>query len=226
MSDQLWQGILPFIAPKENLVACLDSMGDIPIPLLIVDNSPDSVTKTMQPHPNIEVSYHPENLGVPASWNMGLDRGAKWTLIISASVRFGGRFAEFIEGCSKRASAYGLNPRMAMHLYVIGRETVNTVGKFDPVFFPSYFDDNCMWYRMIISEITGCGVSELPYYHPDYVTCIGDAVALKTGAFSVNFELNKQKYIAKFGGEPGHETFTHPYNREDLPLSYIGDPPA
>lgn len=219
-----WQAVLPFIAPKENLESCLASMGDIPIPLLIVDNSKDSITKSMTLHPNIEVSYHPENLGVPRAWNMGLDKGAKWTLIVSASVRFGGRFAEFIDGCTKRSSAYGLNPRMAMHLYVIGHKAVEEVGKFDPIFHPSYWDDIDWWRRAILSGVTGCGTSDFPYYHPDYVTDIGNAIALKTGAFTVNFEANKQKYIAKWGGDATQEKFERPYNRSDLPLTFIGDP--
>jgi hypothetical protein len=200
-------------------------MGEIPIPLLIVDNSPTSDTKSMILPRNVEAVCYPENLGVPASWNMGIDRGAKWTLIISASMRFGGRFADFIEGASKRASAYGLNPRMAMHLYVIGRAMVDEIGKFDIVFYPSYWDDTDGFRRMIRAGITGCGTSELPYYHPEYVTCIGDAVALRSGILKVDFQRNLDKYKRKWGGEPTQETFDWPYNNPNLSLSFTGEPP-
>lgn len=222
---QEWQIVIPFISPTQNLVDCLRSMGDLPVPLLIVDNSPDSVTRNMELHPNIEVSYHPENLGVPASWNMGLRKGAKWTMVLSASVRFGGRFPDFIEGCTKRASAYGLSSRMAMHLWVWGRTAIEEIGYYDEHYFPSYYDDNDIWRRSILAGQTGCGESEFPYFHPSYLTDVGNAVALKSGTFTVDFQKNLNFYKAKWGDEPTKETYSHPYNKSYLPLSYIGDPP-
>jgi len=39
-----WQLVIPYIGPKDNLASCIESMGEIVIPVLIVDNSKNSDT--------------------------------------------------------------------------------------------------------------------------------------------------------------------------------------
>lgn len=223
---QEWQCVCPWIAPRTNLEGLLETLGEFTVPFLIVDNSPTSETKTMNLPKGIEVEYYPNNLGVAASWNRGLIRGAKWTLIVSASVRFGNGLQSFIDGASKRASAYGLNPRMAMHLYVIGKATVDEIGYPDENFYPIYEEDIDLWRRMILGGITGDGRSELPYYHPDDVTVVGDAMALKSGAIKFDMSENYAYTVRKWGMRAPHTeaAYKHPFNNPANPLSFWEKP--
>lgn len=222
MSNSDWFCVCPWIAPRTNLEGLLETLGEFTVPFLIVDNSPTSETQTMNLPKGIKVEYYPNNLGVAASWNRGLIRGARWTLIVSASVRFGKGLQSFIDGASKRASAYGLNPRMAMHLYVVGKATVDEIGYFDQNIYPIYYEDSEYWRRMILSGISGDGRSELPFYKPDDVTVVGDALAIKSGVIKYDVSNQQAYMIKKWGMLPPHtdQAYTHPFNNPEFDLKY------
>lgn len=209
-----WRICVPHIGPKSNLQGCLDSLGEITVPFLLVDNSPTSDTKSMTLPKGIEVVYYPENAGVAKSFNLGLRRGAKHTVVMSVSMRFGKGLADFIRQSEEHVSEYGLNYHIGMHIYTIGRKTVDTIGEFDENLYPGWYADNEWWRRMIVSGI------KVPVYHPTDVSCIGDAMSLKHGF--VNYELadNQAYYIRKWGKLPPDDFYIHPFNNPELPLSY------
>jgi hypothetical protein len=221
-----WQIVIPIIGPRQNLEECIASMGEIPVPLLIVDNSPDSFTNSMKFPKTVGVEYYPANLGVAASWNRGLMRGAKWTMILSSSVRFNGQLARLVSDSEKRTSLYGLNFRMGFHVYVVGEAMTNEIGVFDENYWPIYEEDIDYWRRAILAGITGCGTSEIPYFHPDYLACIGDAMALKSGSVKVDFSKNQQYMIRKWKtlAPHGDDAYKTPFGNPTNPLSYWEKP--
>ena len=141
-------------------------------------------------------------------------------------MRFGGQFTRFIEEASKRTSAYGLNPTMGLHLYVVGRAMVDEIGIFDPNYWPIYQEDMDYWRRAILAGITGCGTSDFPFFQPDYVSCVGDAIALKSGSVKVDFSENERYMIRKWGMVAPHteEAYKTPFNIPGCPLSYFPEP--
>jgi GT2 family glycosyltransferase len=84
------------------------------------------------------------------------------------------------------------------------------IGPYDEQFHPAYFEDNDYARRMQLAglptmNVAGCGLSHhvgsatLKSYSPDEMT-----------SHHSNFEANRARYIAKWGGLPGHETFQKP----------------
>ncbi len=211
-----WQICCPHIGPKSNLEGMLETLGELTVPFLLVDNSPTSDTKSMTLPKGIETIYFPENAGVSKSFNLGLRKGAKYTTVMSVSMRFGKGLEDFIAQSEQHVNEWGLNYHIGMHIYTIGRATVDAVGYFDENLYPGWYADNCYWRRMIVAGIN----AKIPVYVPADVWCIGDAMSLKGGF--VNYDLREAQgyYTAKWGKLPPDDYYTHPFNNPKLPLSY------
>src|ERR1035441_2217512 len=141
------QVVTPYLGVEWALQDMLVSFGESDIPVLIIDNSPDSdlTPRPWYMPPNVTIETFPQNIGVSASWNKGLAKSADQTLIVSQWVRFSP--AEF----QQRPLSWGLNHVARMmgafaneygmtfgdqgyHCISIGRETVNRIGYFDENF--------------------------------------------------------------------------------------------
>ena len=202
-----WQIVIPYIGPRWNLDQCLKSMGEIPVPLLLVDNSP---TSELRDFPDVE--YYPENLGVPASWNRGLKRGAQWTMILSCSMRFEMPLKEVMERAESMATPYGMEFGVfGFHATVIGRATVERVGYFDENFYPGYYEDNDYWYRMIVSGMTPAKDWTPRWYDPP-LSCIGNAVAVEHMKMKIDEEKLLGYYRRKWGCGLGEVNYLTPFD--------------
>lgn len=100
------------------------------------------------------------------------------------------------------------NPDFAC--FMIRPETYSTVGMFDTVFNPAYFEDNSYHYRMHLLGVRAISTTAAPYYHYGSSTQNGDASGPVVSG--ENFEKNKSIYVRMWGGVPGAETFRTPFN--------------
>lgn len=189
--------------------ACRASMApDIQDRLHVVDNSGGS------------------NLGVSASWNQGIDRalesGADWLVIVSESIRFGDRGGHDFENgltgewvlaacdqtCRVDPTGAGFcQGGYGWHLTALSRALIERVGHFDEVYYPAWFEDADYSYRMILTGTTH-GV-RLTGIDAHLVACEHSTAA---GLVEGTFYTTRPFFDAKWGGPPGHECFTHPYN--------------
>lgn len=95
------------------------------------------------------------------------------------------------------------------------RPTIKTrIGSFDENFMPAYFEDNDYHYRINLAGLRAFNDVSAPYYHYGSQTQNASDVLPVVPPFA--FELNRSYYIDKWGGEPGKETYTHPYNNPSL----------
>lgn len=93
--------------------------------------------------------------------------------------------------------------------FAIGRRYLEVVGEFDETFDPAYFEDNDSHRRI---RLAGCEAAQwCPYYHYGSTTLQTDPER-RTMMSNWAFDLNRRRYIQKWGGTPGRETFTVPYN--------------
>jgi GT2 family glycosyltransferase len=93
--------------------------------------------------------------------------------------------------------------------FMISRKLIDIVGYFDDLnFFPVYFEDNDSHYRINLAGLRAIVYPGSVYYHFGSATGVGQGVS--TGA---SFERNRQTYIKKWGGTPGEEKFTSPFNK-------------
>lgn len=179
--------------------------------LILVDNSLDQFAKKYIERGAV-VHSNPTNIGVSASWNIGTQSDADFLFIISQSMRFNKGFSEMISKLDQ-ANEYGLLTTEGFHCIGFTRKTFDTVGNFDEMFYPGYFEDNDFLYRLRLAGIHGDGVHTLPKVELDAI-CQGNALTLKSGKIAnVRFDILCNYYIRKWGGSPGHETFTKPFNQ-------------
>lgn len=95
------------------------------------------------------------------------------------------------------------------------RPTIKTrVGSFDENFSPAYFEDNDYHYRIKLAGLYAFNDVSAPYYHYGSQTQNANSDLPVVPPFA--FELNRSYYIDKWGGEPGKETYMHPYNNPSL----------
>ena len=222
------QVVVPYLAAPWCLEDLLESFGASNVPVLVVDNSSESYCSDPRiPFPgNVEIVSHPENIGASAAWNLGLERGADQTLIVSQWVRFSPMehsrrpaswgLNHIARGIEQRANAYGLTfGDQGYHLVCVGRRCVETIGTFDAnLYFYGNDDDyirrqDLAGFRHAIPDWGSSGA---------YSVTFG---ANKRGAHPVDAERTKvasDYYRRKWG--PSFYDYTRPFNNPDNRLSY------
>ena len=93
--------------------------------------------------------------------------------------------------------------------FMITRETVALAGRFDENFYPAYFEDNDYHRRIILAGYEASAVPAATMYHYGSQTQIATGTPVVP---SMMFEKNRAYFVQKWGGVPGHETFTVPFN--------------
>lgn len=197
-----WLVVIPWIGPADLLDGCLRSMDkqECPdVPVLIVDNSADGGARTLK-LPGLAVHRAPKNLGVAASWNLGLARDAEYTLLLSAAMRFDHGLSATLNLLDDVVCSFGAQTAHAFHAHVVGRECVRKVGTFDERFWPIEYEDTDYRRRMMLA-----GMGELPHAGQAHMTCVGGSIAGRMG-YVPKSEGPRLHYVAKWGGEPGEET--------------------
>lgn len=170
---------------------------------------------------NIKVEKH-KNLGCGPSWNhISQNAPPPWF--------FSGSDMKFLPGSlALLDKALDANPDasviMAYHYsaFLLTSKAIEMAGLFDENFYPAYFED-CDHYRRLM--LAGAKDIRVPGFE-----CVhGEAPWWGSSTVKSDPELNKKNavtygnlqkyYINKWGGEPGHETYKKPFNR-DVPLNY------
>lgn len=186
--------VLPVIV-QEMGDACLDTIcPTLRQRTLVVDNTTD-------------------NIGVPASWNRGAEyaheQDADWLIIVSAAVRFGPMggldlIAQLSRSCHKHEAAVEAGDGMGWHLIAVNMAAFDKVGPFDERFSPAYFEESDWSTRAHILHGWDPAGPWWPKVPVD-ATLTAVAHGMKSGKVQIDYGAQKAKYVAKWGGEPGHE---------------------
>jgi hypothetical protein len=200
----------------ERMLASLDE----PIErLVIVDNSLSGWTS--QTRPDVRYIRPILGLGYPGGINAGITQtpDAPWWMWCNADLTFArgdlANVAALAEGTGPRMVT-GSDRRLRNAYGAMNRAAVEAVGLFDEwSFFPIYYDDDDLERRCHLG-----GVEWLTYdggiQHNQSATLVHAEFSEANGR---TFPINRQAYIDKWGGLPGRETFTTPWNG-DYPLNY------
>lgn len=92
---------------------------------------------------------------------------------------------------------------------------VDKFGWFDENFTPAYFEDNDMHYRIKLGGGKTARIHHARIDHKGSVTQFKGSTDPDTPDRVVSheqFRLNRGYYVTKWGGEPGDEKYTTPYN--------------
>lgn len=176
------------------------------------------------------VTYYPygENRGLAKSWNEGILNGyligADVVVVINDDMVVG-------EGDIEAVAAEAIKQRGDDNLtaivhgtmlddmgawvdsgygfFVVQPLAIETIGMFDEQFMPIYYEDMDYDYRLDISGFDKV-VVETTLAHSGSATINASSALHKQN--DVTLEANKAYYVAKWGGEPGRERFTQPFN--------------
>jgi GT2 family glycosyltransferase len=170
----------------ERAVGCID----VPADVYIIDNSV-------------------KNRGVAASWNAimreGFGRGYEWVFLANNDCFVGpGTLQKAIDVLG--TDGVGIWYICSGAFFAISRETIDRIGWFDEKFWPAYYEDTDYWRRC---DLAGVVRREVPGAIAEHV----GSGAIKAGAQFPNLE---PYYIEKWGGKPGEERFTVPFNYKPL----------
>lgn len=141
--------IIPVLNRYDLLDACIESVPDSVREILVIDNGDqlderDDFDKYRWRNRStyVRVLNMPSNLGVAASWNLGIKLypfEAGW-LLLNSDARFGdGAFAEFSEHVSESNLVQAGVPPWCCTW--VGSRVVEEVGLFCEVFYPAYMED-------------------------------------------------------------------------------------
>lgn len=210
----------------------------VPDAFLIVDNSAGKFTEYLQENSilfddTVIINTPPSNLGVAAAWNYILEAvnhsiPDALTIIVNDDVIFN---ETTIQCMVDKALVDSINNGEYDIMYATGGETainafslfavhaptfLKVLGRFDETIWPAYFDDNDMHQRMKllgleITHIEGCTAD-----HGDGSATIKSYDVDEINMHHHQFRRNQHYFMLKWGGMPGEEVFTVPFNGENI----------
>ncbi len=196
------------------------------------DRCVDSMSDTLRGHTLI-VDNTVDNIGVSASWNLGVDKmvdkNADWLVVLSAAMRFGPPGGD--DFLAQLDNAAGLAPPtvaveaghgVGWHCIAFPRHVFDAIGRFDENL--SYYGDNDWARRMSLAF----GLDP-PYWHKTSNLDLGFA------GFAHGIDLAGVRpdnvalldyFVGKWGAPPGGgELFTQPFNDPVKGLDWWPTPP-
>ena len=101
--------------------------------------------------------------------------------------------------------------------FMVRSDFISTIGGFDEQFGPAYHEDVDMIYRLRLGKHLHSTTNTARFYHLDRVSIKG-AMIEKDNEFldflRVKMDESMEAYEKKWGGSPGNEKFTVPYDRK------------
>ena len=187
--------------PVLNRYDLLDRMMqsiDYPVKhLLVIDNNPHSHQRIKPPRWVNQMSWlHlPSNLGVAASWNLGIKlfpHDPVWTFASNDMWFRPGDLERLSEAHSGSLTLSQYAPHF--HTFAIGENVVSRVGLFDECFYPAYFEDNDMMRRVQFAGLPIVRVDVAPG-HDNSSTLYSDPRF--TGRNAETFQRNQKLFAHK-----------------------------
>lgn len=215
---------IPTLNRYDLLVKALESAEKgnvVPDEYWIVDNGMRSDLQLIIPpdiRQKLTILRFGYNLGVAASWNQFLKYAGedKILVICNDDVEF---FPETIEKLIEHYDENfvlfpgGVPSANSFSCFLIPEKVYRTVGLFDDTLSPqyAYFEDNDYHYRMLQLGFDLRGIPECRLGHVGSAT-VNSMPHADRIAHHGKFNVARQNYIRKWGGQPGEEKFKTPYN--------------
>lgn len=190
---------------KESLLKYLNN-DFVDIEIFVVDNGHQKIDIV---HKNLFVFESEKNLGVSASWNLLLEAiftDHDYAFIINDDIYLGSNTAQ-IENLLSSTKEDFYVAQVNWCAFIMPKTTFESVGYFDTNFFPAYYEDNDMHYRMKLKGMS--------YYPTQIITPVvfrNSMTIEKDPSLNKGFDDLKTYYIKKWGGIPTEEKYTTPFN--------------
>ena len=116
-------------------------------------------------------------------------------------------------------------PHPCFSAFAINKECWESIGEFDELFAPAYFEDNDYHYRMKLIGLLAVLYPPAMFYHFGSRTQTNGDENGRTIVSTPMFENNRAFYVKKWGGVPGEEKWEHPYNDLLVPITRVKQTP-
>jgi len=175
------------------------------IKIHIVDNGKQGISGE-------SVYAMPINLGVAASWNLLCNKifeNSDYAVILNDDIYLGygtETIRSSIQKCN--SNQIFLRSENSWSMFIISKEMYQTIGKFDEIFYPAYYEDSDYIYRMNLAgirQIIDKSLNPVEYRISSTYEKAPDLV-------NEAMQTNRERYIKKWGGLPLMETYTMPYD--------------
>lgn len=204
---------IPTLNAVDEFNKCVKSIeaSSIKCNIWVVDNGGyvDSLSENMKVH---KPAF---NLGVAGSWNWFLDNVPYPKIITNDDVIFDEMAVEsMLRAQDSTNLVIPENIGESFSCFLIPEEIVNKVGRFDEWISPryAYFEDNDYSYRM---SLLGFGIKRAQFAMVQHAgsSTIKHFPKQKMKEHHDKFRLARDHYKKKWGGEPGAEQFSTPFNQ-------------
>lgn len=177
----------------------------------IIDNGNQNIDFLNNICNNIFLHKEDENLGVAGSWNRLCElifQDYEYALILNDDVYLGYNKDYVIEKINQYPDTL-ITSYASWSMFIISKTLYNHVGEFDEIFYPAYYEDSDYMYRM---KILGLKHSADQSLNPQILR-ISMTHELAPDMVNEAMQVNRLRYIEKWGNSPLLETFTSPYNK-------------
>jgi hypothetical protein len=171
------------------------------------------------------------NIGCAGSWNL-LCRVVFDELRIGTAIILNGDCAVAVDTFSRMmASASRVVAAIGFSAYRLDEQVWRRIGEFDEEYYPAYWEDTDYRRRLQLSDepIDEWPIEEVSrpsFGRATYSSGITHGWRLENSGyqgstgeklewFQKQWEANRDRYIAKWGGMPGSETYNKPFNSEN-----------
>jgi GT2 family glycosyltransferase len=219
---------IPVLNRGDLLLRCIRSI-DYPYgKLVIVNNGADpgvcAVLEQLQraDRDRLLVLAPGCNLGVAASWNRIIRElpDADYWLLVGNDMMFAREdLLKIHRFVTLHASQVTCPANWGHSLFAVTNYGWRKIGSFDENFWPGYSEDQDHMYRVKLSGEPWADVPDIHATHGEAPSWGSHTVYADPELFQVfkkYQENNLMYYREKWGGAPGEEQFTHPYNDPDL----------
>tara|TARA_R110000803_G_scaffold16317_1_gene44726 strand:+ start:6624 stop:7265 length:642 start_codon:yes stop_codon:yes gene_type:complete len=152
------------------------------------------------------------NIGVAASWNFLAERafaeGYLRILMLNDDIELVKSEKEINQKLNKYPDHCLVVQEGKWCSFVLPKVVYDLVGPFDEIFYPAHFEDKDYAYRIKMHKYADLETHEVlnPTLHRHSISLKMDKTLNK------DFTKNKNRFVAKWGGEPDKEKFKSPYN--------------
>jgi len=215
---------------KQYTVPCIRSLAKYDF--LLIDNASVDETVTEAPKAVKYYKRNEQNIGCGRSWNYGINFGRrfgyKYIFVINNDTLFAEDTVEELVGRMERGGVIMVTAHNVgngselvkpdvisetehpdFSAFLIKSDFFDIVGEFDEGFYPAYFEDNDMHYRILLAGEKAIAYDPAVYIHYGSKTQNQKPGGVVNGSA---FVKNRAYFIKKWGGPPGRETFKHPFN--------------
>jgi GT2 family glycosyltransferase len=228
--------IIPTINRKDLLMEAL-----IPInkqldqfeKLLIIDNGKQDIKDSIRnlelvKQDKVEIFIPENNLGVGPSWNYGIQkfRDSEYLLFLNDDIVISdSQLYNIQDYLTNTPDFWLLTGDHFWSMFMLSRTCWEYFLKqdgyvFDPSYYPAYFEDNDMHYRITLAyeniynkKIAYPNNMHIGSTEMDPAVFRNSMTIKKDPKINSGFGKNQTYFVRKWGGMPGHEKFKTPFNK-------------